>query len=460
MHAPNELSSESISSPGRIEPATSAAGGHVDIAGGGDEAVGGSDPGTAFEPPSSNAYQPDLPDTADRTRAGRHVEAVQQQGGLFVEAVRLTRMPMLVTDPTLPGNPITFANRAFTELCGYELDDLLGQDPHFMNGDGTDPEAIRRYTEAISGGRDETLEIVQYRKDGSAFRAMLFASPVSDGQGRITSHFLSYLDITRRWEAEENLRALSAELEARVVARTAELEAANHRLEALLGERDLLMMEVNHRAKNSLTVAAALLGIQSRRVPDPDVRALFEEARERLHAMAKVHDLLSLAKSGQKIDLAIYVAQLCEALGGIADKDRITLTGEADPGILLNADTAFPLGIVLTELITNALKYAFPAPRSGAVLARARKVGRGQVELLVRDDGAGMAQLREGSLGYGLVRSLVKQIRGQMSVETEVGVAVRITFPNSIELSDFGEDREGTAEPPRDASREGPGLQA
>ena len=93
-----------------------------------------------------NEFEENKADTPERTVAERHIEAVRQQGGLFVEAVRRTRMPMLVTDATLPGNPrIVFANGAFVELSGYSLDELLGQDPHFMNGEGTDPEAIRRY---------------------------------------------------------------------------------------------------------------------------------------------------------------------------------------------------------------------------------------------------------------------------------------------------------------------------
>ncbi|HYG28528.1 MAG TPA: histidine kinase dimerization/phosphoacceptor domain -containing protein, partial [Caulobacteraceae bacterium] len=371
----------------------------------------------------------DMPDTADRTRAEQHIEALSAQGGLFVEAVRRTRMPMLVTDATLPGNPITFANPAFIELSGYALEELLGQDPHFMNGEGTDPEAVRRYSEAICEDKDAALEIVQYRKDGSAFRAMLFASPVDDGQGRVTSHFLSYLDITRRWEAEESLRALTAELEARVAARTAEVEAANARLTEMVTERELLMMEVNHRAKNSLAVAAALLAVQARQHDDPAVRALLEQSQERLHAMARVHDLLSKSESAQRIHLATYVAQLCEALGGIADRERIRLRAEVDAGLSLDADTAFPLGIILTELITNALKYAFPSGRTGTVRAEARRLDDGRVELAVADDGVGMAQLREGSLGYGLVRSLVRQIRGEVEVKGGDGVRVVVTFP-------------------------------
>ncbi|MBD2751041.1 PAS domain-containing protein [Microvirga sp. BT688] len=379
-----------------------------------------------------NEFEENKANTTERTVAERHIEAVRQQGGMFVEAVRRTRMPMLVTDATLPGNPIVFGNQSFVDLSGYSMDELLGQDPHFMNGEGTDPEAIRRYEAAILERRDETLEILQYRKDGKPFRAMLFASPVDDGQGTITNHFLSYLDITRRYDAEEDLRALTSELEIRVAARTRELEAANTKLSALVTEREMLLVEVNHRAKNSLAIAASLLAIQGRRQPDPAVRALFEEAQDRLNAMARVHDLLSKSEKAQRIDVSVYVADLCEALRPITENDdRIRLETKMENGILVNADTAVPLGIVLTELITNAVKYAFPAPRSGAILIQARRSQPGWVELVVRDDGIGMSSLREGSLGYGLVRSLVQQIQGDIGIRNEAGLVVTLTFPEA-----------------------------
>ena len=75
-------------------------------------------------------------------------------------------MPMIVTDATLPGNPIVFVNQSFINLCGYTMDELLGQDPHFMNGGHTDPEAVRSDENAIQEGRDETLEILQYQWRG------------------------------------------------------------------------------------------------------------------------------------------------------------------------------------------------------------------------------------------------------------------------------------------------------
>jgi PAS domain S-box-containing protein len=378
-----------------------------------------------------NDFQQGLAGTAARTLAERHVEAIREHGGIFVDAVRLTRMPMMVTDTTLPANPIIFANQAFISLSGYSLDELAGQDPHFMNGEGTDPAAIRQYESAMREGRSENLELLQYRKDGTAFRAMLFASPLDDGQGTTTNHFLSYLDVTRRFDAEQDLRSLTAELEQRVAARTQELEAANAQLTRLAAEREMLLVEVNHRAKNSLSIASALLSLQGRRQADPTVKALFAETQERLNAMARAHDLLSRSESVQQVDAGSYVADLCASLEAITDGDeRIRLEAKVEPGIYVSADRAIPLGLALTELVTNAVKYAFPSPRSGTILALVRRHEPGRVELIIKDNGVGMSSPREGSLGYGLVRSLVQQINGDIEVRSEVGVTVTISFPD------------------------------
>jgi PAS domain S-box-containing protein len=394
-----------------------------------------------------NELQENIADTPEPNLAERSIESVREQGGMFVETVRVNCMPTLVADATLPGAPIVFASQAFIELSGYTVDELAGQDPHLMTGPETDPKAIRRNQGAIAAGRNETLEILQYPKDGRPFRAMLFASPLGDGQGSITNHFFSYLDITRRYNAEASLRALTLELEERVAARTRELEATNGRLTKLVSEREMLLVEVNHRAKNSLAIAASLLGIQGRRQPDPAVRALFEEAQDRLTAMARVHDLLSKSEGSQRVDLATYMTDLCEALKPITENDnRIRLERTTEDGILVEADTAFSLGIVLTELITNAVKYAFPPPRSGTILVQARHGEPGRVDLLIQDNGVGMSSLREGgSLGYGLIRSLVQQISGELNIRSDAGLTVTISFPvSSLAQADAGASQQVT----------------
>lgn len=379
-----------------------------------------------------NKFQQGMDETAARTSAERHIEGIRQNGGIFVNAVRLTRMPMIVTDATLPGNPIVFANQAFEELSGYGVKELLGQNPHFMNGFDTDPAAIRQYETAIREGRNTTLEILQYRKDGGPIRTMLFAAPLDDGQGTVTNHFLSYFDITRRFEAERDLQALNAKLEQRVADRTRELEAVNAQLTKVAAEREMLLVEVNHRAKNSLSIAGALLTLQGRRQADPSVKALFSETRERIGAMARAHDLLSKSDSVQQVDAGSYVADLCAALEGITpDDDRIRLETAAEKAIFVSADKAIPLGLALTELITNAVKYAFPPPRSGTIRAQVRRAMAGRVELVIQDNGVGMGGSREGSLGYGLVRSLVQQIDGDIDIRNEAGVTVTISFPDA-----------------------------
>jgi PAS domain S-box-containing protein len=385
-----------------------------------------------------NEFKGKLPKTVERSRAEQTFETLRQQGGIFVEAVRLTRMPMIVTDATLPGNPITFANQSFVGLCGYGMDELLGQDPHFMNGPGTDPEAVKRYASAMAGRRDAHLELLQYRKDGTAFRAMLFASPLIDGQGEVTNHFLSYLDISRRWEAEQRVAALAAELEERVRARTSELEAANANLKRVAAHRETLMVEVNHRAKNSLAVAASLLQLQGRRQLDPVVRAMFEESAGRVGAMAQLHDLLSRSEHSQRIDVATYIAELCHALRSLTgDGERVALRVRVEEDVLVAADTAFPMGIIVTELVTNAVKYAFPAGRSGIILVQARRSGPGRVELVVRDNGVGMSDFREGSLGYGLIRTLVRQMGGEIAIQGDAGVTVTLAVPDASRTIDL-----------------------
>src|SRR5690349_2377162 len=94
---------------------------------------------------SLNAFERDKPGTVARDDAEAAIETLRQGGGIFVDAVRATRMPMALTDPNLPGNPIVFANEAFLRLSGYRMEEVLGQQPHFMNGRATDPQDAARF---------------------------------------------------------------------------------------------------------------------------------------------------------------------------------------------------------------------------------------------------------------------------------------------------------------------------
>lgn len=377
-----------------------------------------------------SGFRSNLPGTPERSEAERKVEAVQQQGGIFAKAVAATRVPMMVADAALPGNPVIFANGAFLAMSGYTMDEVLGQEPHFLDGPDTDPATIQRFKAALAEQRDETLEVLQYRKDGSTLWATLFVSRWTDGTGRIVHHFLSFLDITRRRAAEDDLRCLTQDLERRVAERTQELTVANERLSRLLAENDVLLREVDHRAKNSLAIASSLLITQAYQQADPAVRALFLDTQERLGAMAHAHNLLSKSRDPRRIELAPYLRDLCASLmSATGTTAGIRIEAQADEDIHISADHAIALGLVVNELITNAVKHAFPPSLAGRIEVTARRPHAGRVVLRVRDNGVGMSGDREGALGYGIVRALVGQINGEMELSRDVGVAVTVTFP-------------------------------
>lgn len=158
--------------------------------------------------PQANAFEPDKPGTAARASAEAAIKALQQRRGIFVDAVRATRMAMALTDPTLPGNPIVFANQSFLDLSGYGMEEVLGQQPYFMNGPDTDPEDADRFRRILERDEDGVVETVQYAKSGRRFVATVLLSAFKDEDGRTLHHFLSWADVTRRVDAEDEVASL------------------------------------------------------------------------------------------------------------------------------------------------------------------------------------------------------------------------------------------------------------
>jgi PAS domain S-box-containing protein len=141
---------------------------------------------------------PRLQPAAGKPSAGRE--------DIFFKAIELTRMPMILTDPHLPDNPIVFANAAFCELCGYGPEELVGRNCRFLQGPDTDPATLAALREAIAARRDIAVEMLNYRKDGSTFWNALYVSPVFAAGGEVLYFFASQIDVSARRAAEDALR--------------------------------------------------------------------------------------------------------------------------------------------------------------------------------------------------------------------------------------------------------------
>lgn len=210
------------------------------------------------------------------------------------------------------------------------------------------------------------------------------------------------------------------------------LEDRTTALETALGEKDLLFREIHHRVKNNLQVVHSLLTMQSLRFPQPELRDAFQETFDRIRAMGLVHELLYRQDQADRVDFAAYLETLCRSLAsshGTAERG-IEIAVEATPG-QLGLNTAIPAALIVNELVTNALKHAFPGDRPGRIVVRFQSRDRGW-RLIVSDNGVGipegLAPRRRAGIGLTLVDTLAGQLGGRVMKRIGDGASFEISF--------------------------------
>ncbi len=209
-------------------------------------------------------------------------------------------------------------------------------------------------------------------------------------------------------------------------------------LKTSLQEKELLLKEVNHRVKNNLQVVSSLLSLQISRVKDPATAAALHESQARIRAMSLVHEMLYKTRDFNRTNFAEYtkalVQDLMRSYGAQDGRIRCEI---GIRNIALPIHKAIPCGLVVNELVSNSLKYAFPQSFTGKPLIaiRMRRLASGRTVLTVRDNGIGLpggfdARGREDTLGMRLVTLLVEdQLKGKLTVEKAKGASFCIMFP-------------------------------
>ncbi len=198
----------------------------------------------------------------------------------------------------------------------------------------------------------------------------------------------------------------------------------------LVREKAILIQEVQHRVANSLQIIASVLMQSARRVQSEEARGHLQNAHHRVMSIAAVQKQLSTSPGGN-VELRTYLTQLCESLGAsmIADPDRLSISVTVDDSEV-EADTSISVGLIVTELVINALKHAFPDQPTGTIMIDYSSTGTDWT-LSVTDDGIGMAtgsDAPKAGLGTGIVEALVRNLQGELQLsDADPGTAVTIT---------------------------------
>ncbi len=211
-----------------------------------------------------------------------------------------------------------------------------------------------------------------------------------------------------------------------------ERKKAEEMIRTSLKEKTILIDEIHHRVKNNMQVIASLLRLQMVRENDQRIKNVLRENQGRVYAMSAIHESLYQSEYLSEIDFRTYLARLLQMLLQTYSIDREKITYEIDsPDIKLGIETANPLSLVLSELISNSLKYAFPDSECGRINITMRKLNNSKAELIVKDDGIGMPEYFDWedtqTLGLQLVRNLVEvQLGGSIELSGGNGTQYKI----------------------------------
>jgi PAS domain S-box-containing protein len=289
-----------------------------------------------------NSSRRDARDAGDRLLASHPSEDP------FAAAFKATRMPMLITDPQQPDNPIIFCNQAFATLTGYGVDELVGRNCRLLQGPETDRQAIDALRDAIAAERDIAIDILNYRKDGSSFWNALFVSPVRDAAGDVIYFFASQLDFTTIKSKERELAEARKSAEREVARRTSDLSDA-------LKAQTLLVHEVDHRVKNNLLTIASIVKLQARMSETDLVKRTLFSVLNRVEALSTVQRKLFTSADLGRFDVSDFAKDLIEDLVGALKRDDIRVIVDISP-VLVPAVKASALALIINELVLDAVR--------------------------------------------------------------------------------------------------------
>ncbi len=324
-----------------------------------------------------------------------------------LDVVETIREGLLVLEPDLT---IRFANRSFCQTFAVAPEDTVGRKLYELGNGQWDIPKLRTALETIISGREtiEAFEVDQFFPSIGRRVMVLNARKVYRPGNKIQQILLAIEDVTERARLER------------------EHAVAHERI-------GMLMQELTHRVKNSLQSIAAMVMIEARSHKSGEGKAALERVSHRIDALGQLYSKLSKSDTVEAVDAATYLDDLCRDLVASVQRegDSPSCSRPTSRASSCRPIEAIPIGLIVNELVTNALKYAFPSETKGTVMVTLKRVP-GELRLTVADDGKGIDPRRANSgLGGRLVEGFAQQLGGQVERESgSQGTTVRLILPS------------------------------
>jgi hypothetical protein len=309
---------------------------------------------------------------------------------------------------------IVYANPKFEQMFGYECGELKNKSVSILNyedEENSSKKITNTITDNVIKNGEYTYQIHNVKKDGTPFWCQATTSRFEHPDYG-TVMVAVQQDITVQKQTQDQLKAS-------------------------LKEKEVLLKEIHHRVKNNLQIVSSLLQMQSRRTKDEDVALVLQDSQNRIASIALVHEKLYRSENLAQIDFAQYVPDLITHLFDSYNisSSRVRISYQVED-IALAIDTAIPCGLILNELVSNSLKYAFPEDHKGEIKIKFKRNSDDSLTLLVRDNGVGIPKSFDiettTSLGLTLVLGLVDQIDGTLDLNCDSGTEFTITFSHKL----------------------------
>ncbi|MCB8840082.1 PAS domain-containing protein [Aurantimonas sp. VKM B-3413] len=287
--------------------------------------------------------------------------------GISTAALAKLPLALVLTNPYLDDNPIVYANRAFERMTRYAAEAAIGRNCRFLQGDETDPDHVRQIGEALKAEREISVDIVNYRADGTRFLNRLMITPLYDQEDKLQC----FLGVQRDMSEGEDLTVAKGDA------------AAPSPIDATLGE-------IQHRVKNHLAMIIGMIRMQARSQTSEEA---FHALARRIESLQLLYQEMSEAGVGsshsKRVPLGAYVSRVAATIGHLDGRRSVRINVDCD-AIDVNVDRAARIGLLFSELLTNALKHAFEDREEGLVEARLKMLSSGIIRMTVTDDGIGL----------------------------------------------------------------------